>query len=101
MAGESVRGSDFLAARYTEQDLDDLLAFFESADVKVVGLTRLGTTAADGVSGIAQVPVDQVPTVVGGLLGQGINGSWQVLGLGAYDIVHLSFQAGPTRLRKR
>jgi hypothetical protein len=102
MSGESLRGSDYLTAKYTEQDFDQLLAAGESAGAKLTDVFPFGVSAFDGVSVHWQVTPEQVTGLVAGLTAMEIRQQIQVMtkGVAKIDLVEVSVQAGSARFAK-
>ena len=61
MNEEHPRGSQFLTARYSEGDLEELLAAGEHAGVQLVDFFPIGVPAFEGGSGTWRVTPEQLP----------------------------------------
>jgi len=58
------RGSELLTARYSEEDLEELLAAGEHAGVHLVDFFPIGVPAFDGGSGTWRVTPEQLPLLI-------------------------------------
>jgi hypothetical protein len=103
MAGESVRGSEFLTARYTEQDFDALLEFTEGLGIKLTDYFPYGLPAFDGASGAWRVTLEQVVPLIEGVTKQGIQLNMQLVtkGVPAAEFFEVKFQVGSARIQQR
>jgi hypothetical protein len=101
MSEEKPRGSEFLAKRYSEEDLQQLLAVGESAGVQLVDFFPYGVPAFDGASGTWRVTPDQIQQLLTAIVQlptppQVVVNSFGVVATEGYDV---SFKAGSQRSR--
>jgi hypothetical protein len=99
MAEATPRGSSYLPARYSEADLEQLLAVGENAGVQLLDLFPIGVPAFDGGSGTWRVTPEQLPTLIEGLIRLPVVPYVKVFpkGLPATEIFDVVFEVGSRR----
>jgi hypothetical protein len=101
MDEEHARGSQFLTARYSEGDLEELLAAGEHVGVQLVDFFPIGVPAFEGGSGTWTVTPEQLPALIQALTRVGRPPHMIVIpkGLPAVDSYDVVFEAGTRRSR--
>ncbi len=96
---EVARGSDLLRARYTEDDLNELLLAAESSGAQLLNFFPYGVPAFDGASGTWTITPQQLPGLIEALVGIKVIPQVRVIpkGLPAVDAIDVSFQVGSRR----
>jgi hypothetical protein len=96
---EVARGSDLLRARYTEDDLNELLVAAEGSGAQLVNLFPIGLPAFDGASGTWKITPEQLPGLFEALVRLKVIPHVRVIpnGLPAVDAIDVSFQVGSRR----
>ena len=101
MSEEKPRGSEFLTKRYSEEDVQHLLAVGENVGVQLVDFFPFGVPAFDGASGTWRVNMEQIQQLLTAIWQQRtppqvIVNPFGVVAVEGFDV---TFKAGSQRSR--
>jgi hypothetical protein len=99
VVSEVTRGSDLLRARYTEDDLNELLLAAENSGAHLLNFFPYGVPAFDGASGTWTITPQQLAGLIEAIVAVRAMPQLRIItkGLPAVEAIEVSFEAGSRR----